>query len=363
MKNRRSGVFIIAFLLLFVLSGCQPHQHSFSEWVTTRAATCTSPGIQTGICSCGSEEIISVPPTGHQWKDASCTIPKHCTICAKREGSALGHISDGGNICSRCGNKIDETIVLPLEGKTILNFGDSIFGNARPPKDVSTFLATATGATVHNVAFGGCRMGKHIGNWDAFSMYRLADAIASGDWSMQDNALNYTDRTSYAETPLALLKSLDFNNVDVITIAYGTNDFTGENRLDDAANKYNTKTFAGALRYSIEKIQSAYPNIQIILCTPTYRFWMDADGNFLYDSDTYEKVGYKLTDFVQKTKDVAKEYGLTVIDNYYGCGIDSSNKDVCFPSNDGTHPNQTGRELIAKYMANALIVFFEKQAQ
>ncbi len=248
--------------------------------------------------------------------------------------------------------------VSDLTGKIVVNFGDSIFGNARPPKDVSTFLAAATNATIHNAAFGGCRMGKHTGNWNDFSMYRLADAIATGDWTLQDDALNYSDRTSYAETPLALLKSLDFSKIDAITIAYGTNDFTGGNVIDDANNKYNTDTFAGALRYSIEKIKSAYPNIDIILCTPTYRFWMDSNGNFLYDSNEYEKNGYKLTDFVQKTKDVANEYGLTVIDNYYGCGIDKSNRNEYFPSNDGTHPNETGRQMIADYMGKELIKFY-----
>ena len=198
-------------------------------------------------------------------------------------------------------------------------------------------------------------MGKHIGNWDDFSMYRLADAIASGDWSLQVDALNYSDRTSYAEAPLAVLKSIDFSSVDIITIAYGSNDFTGGNALDDPANKYNTNTFAGALRYSIEKIQSAYPNVEIVLCTPTYRFWMDENGNFLYDSNEYEKNGYKVTDFVQKTKDVAAEYGLLVIDNYYDCGIDSSNRTEHFPSNDGSHHNATGRKKIAENMAKVLI--------
>lgn len=254
--------------------------------------------------------------------------------------------------------KITDDAKKDLAGKTIVNFGDSIFGNARPPKDVSTYLATATNATVYNVAFGGCRMGKHVGNWDDFSMYRLADAIASGDWSLQNDALNYSDRTSYAETPLGLLKSIDFNDVDIITISYGTNDFTGKNAIDDVTNKYNTNTFAGALRYSIEKIQSAYPNIDIVLCTPTYRFWMDGDGVFTDDSSTRNINGSTLTDFVQKTKDVANEYGLTVIDNYYNCGINSSNRTECFPSNDGTHPNETGRQMIAEYMATVLINTF-----
>jgi hypothetical protein len=49
----------------------------------------------------------------------------------------------------------------PLAGKTIVNFGDSIFGKRRPPNDISTEIARLTGATVHNCGFGGCRMSAH----------------------------------------------------------------------------------------------------------------------------------------------------------------------------------------------------------
>lgn len=249
-----------------------------------------------------------------------------------------------------------------LEGKTIVNFGDSILGNARPPQDISTYTANLTGATVYNAGFGGCRMGTHVGHWDAFSMYRLADAIATGDWSLQDDALNYSDRPSYAATPLALLESIDFNNVDVITIAYGTNDFTGGNILDDSDDTYSMNVFADALRNSIETISAAYPNIDIVLCTPTYRFWMDSDGKFLEDSDT--KVNYygdKTTDFIQKVNDIASEYGLFVIDNYYGPGINTSNRTEYFPANDGAHHNEAGRQLIAENMAKCLYEFMKNK--
>ena len=34
---------------------------------------------------------ITLPPTGHVWKEATCTEPKTCTICGATEGSANGH--------------------------------------------------------------------------------------------------------------------------------------------------------------------------------------------------------------------------------------------------------------------------------
>ena len=252
-----------------------------------------------------------------------------------------------------------ETEFPSLKGKTIVNFGDSIFGNFKAPEDISSYLAELTGATTYNVGFGGCRMAKHsIEQYDSFSLYNLSHAITTGDWSLQDSTMARTDWTphnTYARN-LERLKSIDFNKVDIITISYGTNDFTGKIPLS-SADPYDAATFTGALRKSIETIQSAYPHIEIVLCTQTYRFWMDEGNDFayLYDSNTHEVKGQKLTDFVQATKDVAAEYDLLCIDNYYNSGICADNRAECFSQTDGTHPNAKGRQMIAEYMASVLL--------
>jgi lysophospholipase L1-like esterase len=241
-----------------------------------------------------------------------------------------------------------------LAGKKIANFGDSIFGNARPPKDVSTFLAENTGAEVLNCAFGGCRMGSHTGHWDCFSMYRLADAIASNDYSLQEDALNYDDRVSYAEEPLALIKSTDFSTVDILTIAYGTNDFTGGNKIDNTENLYDTSTLGGALRYSIEKLLTAFPNLRIVILSTTWRFWKDENNEYIEDSKTYLNKYYNtLPEYNAKLKAIAAEYNLPFIDNY-NIGIGKFNRYQYFHVTDGTHHNETGRRLIAEHLANAL---------
>ena len=253
---------------------------------------------------------------------------------------------------------VTEPAPLPLAGKTIVNFGDSIFGNFKAPVDISSYLADLTGAAVYNVGFGGCRMSQHPAEqYNAFSMYNLAYAIVNNDWTLQDQTMARTDWTphnTYAGH-LAALKTIDFNTVDIITISYGTNDFAGSSPLFSNDPK-DIVSFAGGLRTSIELIQTAYPHIEIVLCTPTYRFWIDKENNtYLYDSNTHRINGRKLADFVQTTKDIAQEYNLLCIDNYNGCGITAANRSECFPENDGTHPNETGRKMIAQYMATVLL--------
>jgi lysophospholipase L1-like esterase len=243
--------------------------------------------------------------------------------------------------------------VMPLAGKQIVNFGDSIFGGARPPQDISTILAELTGAIVYNCGFGGCRMSYHPQtNFDAFSMTKLSDAITTRNFTLQDNAL--TDTTGggvpdYFADGLATLKSVDFTKVDIVTIAYGTNDWNGV-ALDDGT----TRSVAGALRYSVETILATYPHIKIFVCCPTYRFWMDASGNFVEDSDTKPGGwGYTIPQLCDKEREVAEELHLPFIDNY-NIGINKFNRSHYFPAADGTHQNINGRRLIAEHIANEL---------
>lgn len=248
-------------------------------------------------------------------------------------------------------------VIARLMGKAIANFGDSIFGNARPPQDVSTFLAENTGASVYNCAFGGCRMSQHVGHWDAFSMYRLAYAIANNDYSLQDDAINYDDRTSYAEEPLALIKSIDFASLDILTIAYGTNDFTSGIAIDNAENTLDATTVCGALRYSVETLLAAYPHLRIFVLLPTYRFWVDADNDnaFIEDTSTYtNSLGKTLAEYNEAIAETAKTYNLPVIDNYTELGINKVNRYQYFGAADGAHHIEAGRKLLAKRIAAKL---------
>ena len=248
-----------------------------------------------------------------------------------------------------------------LKGKVIVNFGDSIFGNFRAPEDISSYLSDITGAKTYNVAFGGCRMGEHkLPQFDRFSMYRLASSVVSRDFSLQDESFSYEPigeaLPDYFKGSLETLKSIDFRTVDIITIAYGTNDYTAKMPLDNANDRCDIKSFGGALRYSIETLREAFPKIKIVICSQLYRFWRDSDGNFTEDSDTRVLGGHKFSDFMRKTKEIADEYGLYYLDNYNGSGICKKNIDVCFSKTDGSHPLPAGRIMIAQNMAKELAV-------
>ena len=236
-------------------------------------------------------------------------------------------------------------------GKTIVNFGDSIFANGvTDGSDISTFIKQKTGATVINCAFGGCRMGNHsLSQFDAFGMHSLADAIYSGSWTTQESALSGQDIPAYFSTTLAALKAVDFEKVDLVTISYGTNDFTGGLRFGGSDNDSTDY----ALKYSIQKLLSKYPNLHIIVILPMYRVWLngttfDEDSNTKEITSTISGGGTnKLTDFVKAEQDACKEMQIPCIDTYYELGINQWNWSEYFPSTDGVHHNTKGRKLIA----------------
>ena len=246
-----------------------------------------------------------------------------------------------------------ETSGKPLAGKTVVCFGDSLFGMERGDDSAPAFIADETGATVHNVGFGGCRMSvHHSAGYAAFSMWALAKAIAEKNWTTQDSEA--ASGSSYFPEQLALLKSIDFSNVDIAVIHYGTNDFGAGNAiaLDNAADHDDYTTLCGALRYSIEKLLGAYPKLRIYISLPAYRYWTESGSN-TYAETYIGKSGKTLPEFVEALRTTAAEYNLPVIDSYYGLGINKANAPTFL--SDGTHHNASGRERFGRYIGQNLI--------
>lgn len=197
-----------------------------------------------------------------------------------------------------------------IKKKVIVNFGDSIFGFGdgvvHSSPSISSYISSLIeNAEVYNISFGGTRMSAHAEHWDSLSMYRLADAIVNKDFTLQKNSLDVFDYEGFNlsfRKRIETLMKIDFEKVDIITIAHGTNDYTAEKLLDDPQNLYNIDTYAGALRYSVNKITQAYPNVKIFVCSPIYRYF-EIDGKYT-DGDelSFNKDSNTLQDFASMAK-------------------------------------------------------------
>lgn len=234
--------------------------------------------------------------------------------------------------------------IVGLVGTKIACFGDSITERGIYPNTI----AELTGATTYNVGFGGCRMAYHTSTkYDKFSMSKLADAINTNDWSTQNAAV--TVLTDFAEE-LTRLKSINFLEVDYITIFYGTNDFSGAVPLGTNEDSDST-TFKGAINYIVNTILSAYPHIKILFICPLWRLF-GASGN--QDVDIVpNSEGIYLHEYVDAIIEMAKINKMPYLDLFRTSGINKYNYTKLY--SDTTHPNEKGSIKIGRQIAASLI--------
>lgn len=239
--------------------------------------------------------------------------------------------------------------------QTIVTFGDSIFGNIRDNTSVPSVIQDNTNQIVKNVAFGGTRSAllSYDSPWNSLAFTSLIDEVVKDDddetkWKYQDENMGEESFLYYFEESLPTLKNIDFNNVDTVTISYGTNDFTSEVPLEGKG----ASSFQGSMSNSIKKLSEKYPEINIVVISPAYRYWKNESGEFLVDSDSNVVNNSKLTDFVSMTEKIASDNKLKFIDIYKLINVD--NKDEYFDEKDSTHPNEAGRKLIGEHVAENL---------
>lgn len=257
---------------------------------------------------------------------------------------------------------VEENLSKSLTGKKVVNIGDSLWGNFEGANSLSGIIASQTGATTYNCGFGGCRMTKRTDNayWDAFGMHALADAIVSGDWILQDTAIDNMPigMPSYFSTHLATLKSINFSQIDILTIGFGVNDWMGGMYIDNQSNSYDKAYICGALRYSLEKLLTAYNNLRVVICSPMFAVWFDLDENVIHDSDSSyynNSTDVTLKQVSDGLKSVAEEYHLKFCNVYDNLGLNKFTAKSFFDPTDGVHPNVIGRQKEGRMIAYGLI--------
>lgn len=222
--------------------------------------------------------------------------------------------------------------------KKFVCFGDSIWTFGASTGGIGTisdYMEQLCGGTWHNIATGGSTManrpGSYAGDYDAFDFHALADCVASGDFSAPKAA------ASGLTTNIGNVDAVTWATVDVITIAYGTNDLAFGGTLDNDNNLYDKATVCGALRYGIKTIAAAYPSIKFMVLGILYR---NADS-----------VNVKtISEWNEGLRKAAEMMGAEYIPMV---GINAGNHGTYLY--DGTHPNAAGKEAIAKSVAKHII--------
>lgn len=242
----------------------------------------------------------------------------------------------------------------------IVMMGDSILGECRDETSVSARLSDLLEKDIFNGALGGTCMGRLDGEMrlantkDCLSMQALSQSIVTGDFGVQQTVRSRESATEYFETTINEMERIDFETVEILFIGHGTNDYHGGTVIYNEEDPYDTYTFAGALRSVIETLQKKYPDLRIILITPTYS-WYPYHGEYHTTCENYNLGGGVLEEYVNAEIGLAQSMGVEVIDLYHDFYPNEQWEDWELTTTDGLHPNEVGRAMIAEKLYNYLM--------
>lgn len=261
----------------------------------------------------------------------------------------------------------DGQIVKQPDKPTIVFMGNSPFADDRDdPDNLVNMIARETGSTVYNLSVSGSYLAAlHPGYridpgaypMDCFNFYWMVQMICPFDFSYDIEPAKEVMGDQFppeGQEVYDLMKTIDFNEVDVLAIMYDASDYyAGHEMFRDEEPTY-IRAFAGNLTAGIELLQKSYPNMRIIVMSPTYAYAIDRDGNYI-SSDQFTYGGQDvLSSYVIKECYYALSKGVTFVDNLYGTITEDNAGEYL---SDHVHLNLNGRKKVAQRFLYALNYF------
>ena len=134
-------------------------------------------------------------------------------------------------------------------------------------------------------------------------------------------------------------------DADVIVVFGGTNDFGHGDAPIGTFSDRTPDTFYGACHTLMSSLLEKYPGAVIVIMTPIHRL----------SENQPDRKGHILADYVDMLREVARYYGLPVLDLFAMSGIQPAvpviREKFC---PDGLHPNDAGHALLADRIENFL---------
>ena len=145
-----------------------------------------------------------------------------------------------------------------------------------------------------------------------------------------------------------------FEQFDIVTIAYGVNDWKQRKTLGEFNDAFETPTTAyGGMRKTIETIIASNPYCKIYMITPinclscggteATNWGIDKTND---DANYPDLKVYSLGDMFEAIKEVCEYYGIEMIDMTHSSIVNRKNIEVCLE--DGVHPNLATHAAMAR---------------
>jgi len=152
----------------------------------------------------------------------------------------------------------------------------------------------------------------------------------------------------------ARIDALPTTGIDTLIVLGGTNDWNASVLIgsDDSSNVLEYK---GALNALFEKLTTKYPTMQYFICTPPYGEAPSQIGAEGWPNARTNLQGLTVLDYAQATRDIAKLWGITVVDIIANEGVNKVNVET-YRKDDGgwIHPTEDAGERIGRIVSDAL---------
>ncbi len=146
---------------------------------------------------------------------------------------------------------------------------------------------------------------------------------------------------------------IDFSNYDLVTLAYGVNDWHYNQNIGESTDSTSASTMAGNMKYCIEKIMDDNPLCKIVVLLPQNCSKYGGDfasnwglGHSLATSGTLQHV-------IDIEKEICEYYGIQYVDMASAGIVNRSNINSILP--DGIHPSIDCYKQMAKIIARAIM--------
>lgn len=244
------------------------------------------------------------------------------------------------------------------DGETnILILGNNPFSDDRSETGLASLIAEKTDSTVYDCSFpnssAACKYAVYNPEYtrDHFNFYYVVECFRNNEFTAINSIAGDEPDARYQEA-VDVMKTVDMDKIDVIVIMYDSTDYNIGTPSDNPDNNYDVTAFTGALRTTLDNIQSTWPYIRVYIMSPTYAQYQDEDGN-LYNGTTTDLGNGTLNHYFLKEIDVAMDCGVSFIDNYFGT-INEDNYEEYM--SDYMHYNEAGREKLAERISGIINV-------
>lgn len=254
---------------------------------------------------------------------------------------------------------------IPLTGKKIMFFGDSVTDYTYNGKGISNYFAEYSGATCYKAAVGGtrfCQRATPVDNpttntqaYAALDICNMVKAWCEASYTQQDAAVAYLGDHS---ARVNALKNNPIGTVDIVCIGGGTNDMTGGSPIGNATDD-TFDSILGAINKMITLLLTANPKLKIYFYSPIVGYHGTGgriDAN--WDDNHQFSSGLTKPQYIELFTERTRANHIPYINLYWTLGINQTNFSQYFLDTDDHHPYK-GFDVIARRLYGQILSLME----